>query len=204
MPLHLHAAATSNAQRASCMLEELGLPYTLHKVDLAKGAQRSPEFLAINPAGQVPALVDDEAGVTLAQSIAILLYLAEKSGKLLPKEPKARAKALWWTAYAASDVSGAVGAYIGFTRSNLADKPAAVADWLAGRVAGALAQADKALADGRAFLCGAEFSVADVAFAPAANRAKDVPGVANLTHLHAYLARVMARPGMAKGIAALA
>ena len=46
MPLHLHAAATSNAQRASCMLEELGLPYTLHKVDLAKGAQRSPEFLA--------------------------------------------------------------------------------------------------------------------------------------------------------------
>lgn len=79
MTLHLYAAATSNAQRAACMLEELGLPYTLHKVDLAKGAQKTPEFLAINPAGQVPALVDDAAGVTLAQSIAILLYLAEKN-----------------------------------------------------------------------------------------------------------------------------
>ena len=56
MTLHLYAAATSNAQRAACMLEELGLPYTLHKVDLAKGAQKTPEFLAINPAGQVPAL----------------------------------------------------------------------------------------------------------------------------------------------------
>ncbi|MCM0021578.1 MAG: glutathione S-transferase family protein [Tagaea sp.] len=204
MPLHLYAAATSNAQRASCMLEELGLPYTLHKVDLAKGAQKTPEFLAINPAGQVPALVDDEAGVTLAQSIAIVLYLAEKSGKLMPKDAKARANALWWVAYSASDVSGAVGGYIGFTRSNLADKPAPVAEWLAGRVAGALAQADKALADGRAFLCGAEFSVADVAFAPAAARAKDVPGVAGLAHLQAYLARVMARPGMTKGYAVLA
>lgn len=204
MPLHLYAAATSNAQRASCMLEELGLPYTLHKVDLAKGAQKTADYLAVNPAGQVPAIVDDEAGVTLAQSAAILLYLAEKSGKLLPKDPKARAKALWWTAYAASDVSGAVGAYIGFTRSNLADKPAPVAEWLAGRIVGALAQADKALADGRAFLCGSEFTVADVAFAPAANRAKDAPGVAGLTNLQAYLARVMARPGMAKGIAVLA
>lgn len=204
MPLHLYAAATSNAQRASCMLEELGLPYTLHKVDLAKSAQKAPDFLAINPAGQVPAIVDDEAGVTLAQSAAILLYLAEKSGKLLPKDAKARAKALWWVAYAASDVSGAVGAYIGFTRSNLADKPAPVAEWLAGRVAGALGQADKALADGRAFICGSEFTVADVALAPAASRAKDVPGVAGLSHLQAYLARVMARPGMAKGIAILA
>lgn len=204
MPLHLYAAATSNAQRASCMLEELGVPYTLHKVDLAKGGQKTPEFLAINPAGQVPALVDDETGVSIAQSIAILLYLAEKTGKLLPKDPKARAKALWWTAYAASDVSGAVGTYLGFTRSALPDKPASVAEWLAGRVAGALAQADKALADGRAFLCGAELTVADVAFAPAANRAKDVPGVAALTHLQAYLTRVMARPGMAKGIAVLA
>lgn len=204
MPLHLYAAATSNAQRAACMLEELGLPYTLHKVDLAGGAQKKPEFLAINPAGQVPALVDDETGVTLAQSIAILIYLAEKTGKLLPKDAKARAQALWWTAYAASDVSGAVGTYLGFTRSNLADKPAAVGDWLAGRIVGALAQADKALGDGRAFLCGGEFTVADVAFAPAANRAKDVPGVPGLTHLQAYLARVMGRPGMAKGIAALA
>ena len=204
MTLHLYAAATSNAQRAACMLEELGLPYTLHKVDLAKGAQKTTEFLAINPAGQVPALVDDAAGVTLAQSIAILLYLAEKTGKLLPTDAKTRAAALWWTAYAASDVSGAVGAYIGFTRSNLADKPAPVGEWLAGRIVGALAQADKALADGRAYLCGSAFTVADVAFAPAASRAKDVPGVAALAHLQAYLARTMARPGMAKGIAALA
>jgi GSH-dependent disulfide-bond oxidoreductase len=204
MPLHLYAAATSNAQRASCMLEETGLPYTLHKVDLAKGGQKTPEFLAINPAGQVPALVDDETGVTLAQSIAILLYLAEKSGKLLPKDAKARANALWWVAYAASDVSGTVGTAIGFSRSTLPDKPAAVAEWLAGRVVGALGQADKALGDGRAFLCGAEFTVADVAFAPAAARAKDLPGVAGLANLQAYLARVMARPGMAKGYAVLA
>jgi glutathione S-transferase len=79
-----------------------------------------------------------------------------------------------------------------------------VAEWLAGRVAGALGQADKALADGRAYICGSDFTVADVALAPAASRAKDVPGVGALSHLQAYLARVMARPGMAKGIAVLA
>lgn len=202
MALHFYAANTSNAQRVSCALEELGLPYTLHKLDLAKGEQRTPEFLAINPAGQVPAVHDDATGTKIGQSCGILIYLADKSGKLMPAAKKA--DVLRWVAYAASDVSGAVGVYIGFTRSSLTEKPAAVGDWLASRVIGALGQAEKALSDGRAYLVGDEFTIADIAFAPAAQRAKDLPGFANLTHLQAYLARVLARPGMVKGLAVLA
>jgi GST-like protein len=202
MALHLYAANTSNAQRVSCALEEFGLPYTLHKLDLSKGEQKSAAFLAINPAGQVPALVDDAAGANLAQSCAILLYLADKTGKLLPAAKKADVLRL--VAYAASDVSGAIGAYVGFNMSKLADKPAPVGEWLAARVVSALGQADKALADGRPFIAGDEFTIADLALAPAARRAKDIPGVADLGHLQAYVARIFARPAMAKGLAALA
>ncbi len=88
--IELHAWRTSNGLRARIALEECGLPYTLRVVDITKGEQKSPAFLALNPAGKIPLLVDPNgpAGrtLTLLQSTAILLYCAEKTGRFLPPE----------------------------------------------------------------------------------------------------------------------
>src|SRR5258706_15821646 len=96
--IDLHAGGTSNGVRAGIGLEECGLAYTFHPIDLAKGEQKSPSFLAMNPNGQIPVIVDrDGPGgkpVTLSQSVAVLMYCAEKSGKFLPKDPAAR-PAFW-------------------------------------------------------------------------------------------------------------
>ncbi len=107
--IDLYAAGTANGMRARIGLEECGLAYNFHPVDLAKGEQKSPSFLAMNPNGQIPVIVDSDGPggkpVTLSQSVAILMYCAEKSGKFLPKDPAAR-PAFWQSLMsAASDMS---------------------------------------------------------------------------------------------------
>ena len=93
--IDLYAAGTSNGMRARIALEECGLPYKLLPIDLAKGEHKTPQFLAMNPNGQIPVIVDHDGPggkpLTLSQSTAILLYCAEKSGKFLPKDPAAHA-----------------------------------------------------------------------------------------------------------------
>jgi GST-like protein len=109
--IELYLAGTANGLRAAVALEECGLQYRPHAVDLAKNEQRNPEFLKINPAGLIPALVDPEGPggkpLTLSQSGAIVLYAAEKSGRFLPRDAAQRAIALQWFMQAASDISGA-------------------------------------------------------------------------------------------------
>ena len=89
--IELYTYATSNGQRASVMLEECGIPYKAIKIDLERGEQKMPNYLKINPSGQIPAMIDhDRPGgkpVILAQSGAIILYLAEKTNKLMPRDP---------------------------------------------------------------------------------------------------------------------
>lgn len=108
--IDLYAAGTANGIRARIGLEECGLAYTFHPVDLAKGEQKSPPFLAMNPNGQIPVIVDSDGpggkSVTLSQSVAVLIYCAEKSGKFLPKDPAARPAFLQALFSAASDMSG--------------------------------------------------------------------------------------------------
>src|SRR6185437_6286529 len=98
--IDLYTAGTGNGFRAAIVLAESGLPHRIHKIDLGKGEQKTPEFLARNPAGAIPVLVDSEGpggkALTLSQSGAIALYLAEKSGKFLPKDASRRALALQW------------------------------------------------------------------------------------------------------------
>jgi len=109
--IDLYAYATSNGQRASIMLEECGLAYRVHQVDLGKGEQRSAEFLRLNPAGTIPVVVDPDGPggqpLVLSQSGAIMLYCAEKTGKFLPREAAKRALALQWLMHALSDVARA-------------------------------------------------------------------------------------------------
>ena len=101
----------SNGQRAAIILEECGLPYRVHKVDLATGEQKTPEFLNINPAGAIPAIVDHDvpgAGpLRLSQSAANVLYTAEKTGRFLPVDPGGRALARQWLMLVVSDVARA-------------------------------------------------------------------------------------------------
>jgi GST-like protein len=115
--IDLYAAGTSNGMRARIALEECGLPYTLKFVDLAKGENKTPQFLAMNPNGQIPVIVDHEGPggkpLTLSQSTAILLYCAEKSGKFLPRDPATRAAMLQGLMSASTDVTPIFGAYFG-------------------------------------------------------------------------------------------
>ncbi len=95
----LYTSPTPNGHKASITLEELGIPYKVVGIDLGKGVQKEPWFLAINPNGRIPAIVDgDAADFPVFESGAIMLYLAEKegSGRLLPKDAKARSRVIQW------------------------------------------------------------------------------------------------------------
>ena len=95
--IDLYTAATPNGYKASIVLEELELPYQTHALNLGAGDQRKPEFLRINPNGRIPAIVDrDEGNFPVFESGAILVYLAEKTGKLLPTEMKKRSQVIQW------------------------------------------------------------------------------------------------------------
>ncbi len=95
--IDLYTAATPNGHKVSIALEELELPYTLKVLDLSKGEQKLPEFLAINPNGRIPAIVDRDAGdFAVFESGACLIYLAEKTGKLLPTDVKGRSRVMQW------------------------------------------------------------------------------------------------------------
>jgi len=95
--IELYTASTPNGHKASCTLEELGLPYEVHAVDLSSGEQRSEAYLAINPNGRIPAILDREAdNLAVFESGAIMIYLAEKAGRLLPTDRAGRARVLQW------------------------------------------------------------------------------------------------------------
>jgi GST-like protein len=100
MPIDFYTWNTPNGRKISVALEEMGLPYTVHPVDITKGQQFEPAFLRISPNNRIPAIVDPDgpggAPVSVFESGAILIYLAEKTGKFLPKDPRTRIEALEW------------------------------------------------------------------------------------------------------------
>lgn len=102
--IDLYSAATPNGHKISIALEELGLPYTLHVLELDKNEQMEPWFLAINPNGQIPAIVDrSEDNFAVFDSGAILLYLAEKTGQLMPQDAKKRSTVIQWLMFQPAD-----------------------------------------------------------------------------------------------------
>jgi GST-like protein len=203
--IHLYTAGTGNGRRASVMLEECGLEYAAHKLDLMKGDQKKPEYLAINPAGAIPAIVDDQGPggkkVTLAQSGAILLYLAEKTGKFLPKDPARKAEALQWFMAVATDVAPASSAIFYMTQ-RAPDKTPANQQFLEGRFLDMLKTCDAKLAKSK-YLAGDEVTVADLALIPVIDARKDMLAkAAGLDNLKRWAAAMNARPGVQKGLAA--
>ena len=200
--IDFYTAGTANGHRAAIALEESGLAYRAHKLNLQAGDQRKPEYLKINPAGEIPAIVDDEGPggkpLALAQSGAIVLYVAEKSGKFLPKDPARRAAALQWLLYACSDVAGGSGTL--FQLSMVApEKSAPNVEFFEKRLVNALRAADARLAD-REYLAD-EISVADLALYPVvATRKPVIEKHGGLPNLAKWAERMAARPGVAKGM----
>ena len=201
--IELYTWGTPNGRKVSIMLEECGLPYRLHKIDIGKGEQFAPEYLAINPNGKIPAIVDSEGPegkpFKLFESGAILVYLAGKSGRFLPPALSDRYEALQWLMFQMGGVGPMFGQAHHFLRAAKEQLPYAVerytkeAQRLYGVMNGHLAN--------RAFFA-AEYSIADMAIYPWVARHEwhrvDLAGFANVRR---WYDRVGARPAVQRGMA---
>jgi GST-like protein len=116
--IDLYTWTTPNGRKVSIMLEETGLAYTAHAVDITAGEQFDPEFLKISPNNKIPAIVDQENGLTMMQSGAILLYLAEKAGMLMPKEGRASWQVMEWLMWQMGDLGPNIGQAHHFLKFN--------------------------------------------------------------------------------------
>lgn len=114
--IDLYTFTTPNGRKASIMLEELAIDYKVHKIDITKGEQFTPEYIAINPNSKIPAIVDGDAKITVFESGAILIYLAEKTGKFLPTETKQRFQVIEWLMFQMGSVGPMFGQYNHFNR----------------------------------------------------------------------------------------
>ena len=202
--IDLYTWQTSNGQRAAIMLEECGFPYRVNKVDLSKNQQQSPEFLKVNPAGQIPAIVDPDGPggrpLALAQSAAIALYLAEKSGRFIPSDPVRRVLALQWFMFTLADMAPASANL--FLLGVLApEKSPANLEWLGKRMFRFFRLADARL-EGREWLAD-ELSIADFALYPVvAVRQPQLDAAGGFANLERWRAAIAERPGVAKAMAA--
>ena len=161
--IELYTWTTPNGTKASVMLEEIGMHYNVHPVNLGKDEQKTAEYLAINPNGRIPAIIDTEGPgakpIKIFESGAILIYLAEKSGKLMPRDPVRRIEALEWLMFQMAGVGPMFG-QLGWFKRNGADNQQAITRYTdeSARLAAVL---DRRLAETE-YLAG-EFSIADIA-----------------------------------------
>ena len=116
--IDLYTWTTPNGRKVSIMLEEVGLPYTAHSIDITKGDQHGPDFVAISPNHKIPAIVDHDNGMAMMESGAILLYLAEKTGMLMPTEDKARWRTMEWLMWQMGGIGPMLGQVHHFVRFN--------------------------------------------------------------------------------------
>ena len=197
--IDLYTAPTPNGRKVSIALEEMALPYTVHAVDLAAGEQKTPEFLAINPNGRIPAIVDHEAGdFPVFESGAILVWLAEKSGRFLPAEPRARSVVLQWLFFQVGGVGPMQGQANVFYRYAEEKIPYAIQRYQ--REVHRLYEVyDRRLAE-HPFLAG-DYSIADMATWPwiISHEWSGVP-VDGLEHLQRWLAELGERPAVQRGM----
>jgi GST-like protein len=204
--IDLHTWTTPNGYKISIMLEELGLPYNVVPVNLGQQQQFTPEFAAMNPNRRIPVIVDhDVPGGPLAifESGAILIYLAEKTGRFLPTDARPRAAVLQWLMFQMSAVGPMIG-QLGYFFNMEEKVPVAIQRFIdeSLRIIGVL---NEDLKD-REYLAG-EYSIADMATYPWISAAwKPMQGmfpdkVAELAQVKAWLDRVGARPAVQKGMA---
>ena len=195
--IDLYTAPTPNGWKVSMALEEMGLPYTPKIVDLARGQQREPAFLALSPNGRIPAVVDRDNGIRIFESGAILLYLAEKSGKLLPRDLEGRYAVIQWLMFQMSGVGPMQGQAVAFVRYFPEEVPQAIERYR-NETRRLYEVLDTQLA-GRDWLADA-YSIADIAnYAWIRSHKWARVSVDGLPNLQRWMAALAARPGIQRG-----
>jgi GST-like protein len=197
--IDLYSAATPNGHKVSIALEELGLPYTLHALDLQKQTQKEPWFLAINPNGRIPAIIDREAGdFAVFESGAILVYLAEKTARLMPSDVKGRSLVMQWLMFQMGGIGPMMGQANVFFRY-FPEKIQAAIDRYQGESRRLFRVLDTRLAD-HEFLAG-DYSIADIAnWAWVRTHKWSGVSVDGLPHLQRWIEAIRARPAVQKGL----
>ena len=209
--LQLYSLATPNGVKVSIMLEEIGLPYEPHLVDIAKNESWTPEFLSLNPNGKIPAIIDPDgpggAPLALFESGAIMIYLAKKTGRLLPADPARRYETIQWLFFQNAGVGpmfGQVGYFNKFAGKAIEDKRPLEryvneAKRLLGVVEGRLAT--------RAWIMGDDYTIADISLLGWVRNlitfyeARDLVTFDSLKNVPAWLERGLARPAVQRGLA---
>jgi GSH-dependent disulfide-bond oxidoreductase len=199
----LYTWATPNGRKVSIALEELGLPYAVRPVDIGRGEQFAADFLALNPNHRIPVITDDEGPdgqpLTLIESGAILIYLAEKCGRLLPTDPRQRYEALQWLMFQMGGIGPMLGQAHHFLRYAPQPVPYAIQRYSdeAARLYGVL---NTRLSE-RDYLAGADYSIADIATYPWIAR-HDWQGIdlARYPAVAAWFQRVGSRPAVRRGM----
>ncbi|MET0505277.1 MAG: glutathione binding-like protein [Luteibacter sp.] len=208
--IQLYSLPTPNGVKVSIMLEELGLPYEPHMVDIGKNESKLPAFESLNPNGKIPAIVDPDGPggkpIGLFESGAILLYLAEKTGRFLPQDAGKRWETIQWLFFQMAGIGpmfGQVGFFHKFAGREYEDKRPLeryVAE--AQRLLGVL---DRQL-DGKAWIVGDEYTIADIATLGWVNNlvtfygARELVGFDRFPHVIAWLERGMSRPAVERGL----
>ena len=165
--IDLYTWTTPNGRKVSILLEELGIEYTVHPINISKDEQTAPDFLKISPNNKIPAIVDHETGVTLMESGAIMWYLAEKHGKFLPTDPQERANVMQWLMWQMGGLGPMAGQAHHFLHFN-PGKAAYAEDRFANEVRRLYSVLETQLT-GRSFICD-EYSIADMACWPWVSR----------------------------------
>ena len=194
--IELYTWTTPNGRKASIMLEEVGLPYAVHAVDIGKNESRTDAFLAMSANGKIPVIVDTDSGRTVSESGAILLYLADKSGQLLPG-----GETLEWMFFQAAHVGPMLG-QLGYFKVFAKEPVPAAIERFETEVARVLGVLDVRL--GRApHLGGSAFGLADIMTYPWMVTARDRFGIdlSTMPNLARWVAQVGARPAVVRGMA---
>ncbi len=195
--IDLYTWSTPNGRKVSIALEELGLPYTLHEINIMEDDQFKPDFLKISPNNKIPAIVDNDTGLSLMESGAILLYLAKKTGKLMPADDAGYWHAVEWLMWQMGGFGPMLGQAHHFLQFNKGKAPYAEERYgnEANRLYGVL---DKQL-EGRDFIVG-DYSMADIATWPWASRWEwQGVDIADYPNVKDWYVRVAGRPGVQKG-----
>jgi GST-like protein len=208
--LQLYSLPTPNGVKVSIMLEEIGLPYEVHLIDIMKNESNTPEFLSLNPNGKIPAILDpdgpDGKPFGLFESGAILLYLAEKTGKLLPADPARRMETIAWVFFQMGGVGpmfGQLGFFHKFAGKDFEDKRPleryrAESKRLLGVLEGRL--------DGRQWIMGDDYTIADISLLGWVRNlvgfygAGELVAFDELKQVPAWLDRGLARPAVQRGL----
>lgn len=212
--LQLFGAPTPNGVKVSIMLEECGLSYEAHRVDIMANESHDPAFLALNPNGKIPAIYDpdgpDGEPLALFESGAILIYLAEKTGRFIPANPHARYQSIQWLMWqmgGAGPIFGQLGFFHKFTGRDYADKRPR--DRYAAESARLLGVLNERLA-GRTWIMDEDYSIADISLLGWVRNligfydAADIVGFERFGNVQAWLERGLARPAVQRGLAVAA